>query len=353
MAKPHAPVLSLLMTVACATLACAALTSAAAAGTTTPDRVQLKDGSVLFGTVVDADDGKVIMKTAFAEAVKIPQAMIESLRTETPMRLQFADGRVLESSPIVVRDEQLFLGRGEEEASYSFADLVRVNPEPWELGEGYRWTGLASAGLSLAQGNTENSELDYKAESTWTGLHDRFSLSLIGEYDEVNGRKNAQNWIARGKYDQFLNGSPWYTGANLSFEQDEFADTELRSYVGPYLGRKVFTDPLLTLEAEGGIAYVWEEFFVAEDNDYPAATWTLTASSDYLGDNTRLYFNQTGLWGFTDEGDVLLNSTAGLSFPLILNIEGSAEVIWKYDLGAVENVEKLDQTYRFRLGYRW
>jgi len=340
MVKLHAPVFSLLMTVACA-----------APGA--PDRVELKDGSVLFGTVVDADKGRVVMETAFAEAVKIPQDLIESLRTDTPMRLQFADGRVLESTPILVQDEQLVLGDLPAEESYHFGDLVRVNPEPWELGEGYHWTGLASAGLSLAQGNTENSELDYKAESIWTSLRDRLSLSLIGEYDEVNGRKNAQNWIARGKYDQFLNGSPWYTGANLSFEQDEFADTELRTYAGPYVGRKLLTDPWLTLEAEGGLSYVWEEFFVAEDNDYPAATWTLTASSSYLGENTRLYFNQTGLWGLTDEGDVLLNSTAGLSFPLLLNIEGSAEVIWKYDLGAVENVEKLDQTYRFRLGYRW
>ncbi|HBO11791.1 MAG TPA: DUF481 domain-containing protein [Halieaceae bacterium] len=352
MFKLRAPALSVLITLAAANPAWATADGAIPDGKAAPDRVELKDGSVLFGTVVDADDGKVIMNTAFADAVRIPQAMVESLRTETPMRLQFADGRVLESSPIEVRGEQLVLD-GEAAESYSFADLVRVNPEPWELGEGYHWTGLASAGFSLAQGNTENSELDYKAESTWTGLHDRVSLSLIGEYDEVNGRKNAQNWIARGKYDRFLNGSPWYTGANLSFEQDEFADTELRTYVGPYLGRKLFSDSLLTLEAEGGVAYVWEEFFVAEDNDYPAATWTVTASSEYLGENTRLYFNQTGLWGLTDESDVLLNSTAGLSFPLILNIEGSAEVIWKYDLGAVENVEKLDQTYRFRLGYRW
>jgi hypothetical protein len=36
-----------------------------------------------------------------------------------------------------------------------------------------------------------------------------------------------------------------------------------------------------------------------------------------------------------------------------MNIEGSAEVIWKYDSGSVDNVESLDQTYRFRLGYRW
>jgi hypothetical protein len=318
-----------------------------------PDRITLKNGSTILGTVTDAEGGKVVVETDFAGTIKIAQDQIEGLRTETPMRLQLADGTVLESSPIRVENEQLVLDALGEEETYALADLVRVNPEPWELGDGYHWTGLASAGLSMEQGNTDTRELDYKVESTWTGLLDRYSFNLIGEYDEANGEKNAENWIARGKYDRFLEDSPWYWGGNLSFEHDEFADTELRTYVGPYLGRKIFTEPAFTLEAEGGVSYVWENFFVAEDNDYPAATWSVDASSNYLGEGTRLYFNQTGLWDLSNQADVLINTTAGLSFPLLLNIEGAAEVIWKYDTGAVEGVEELDQTYRFRIGYRW
>jgi len=48
MFKPQAAVLSLLMALGCASWA----------GSDAPDRVELKDGSVLFGTVGDADDGK-------------------------------------------------------------------------------------------------------------------------------------------------------------------------------------------------------------------------------------------------------------------------------------------------------
>jgi len=318
-----------------------------------PDRITLKNGSTILGTVTDAEGGKVVVETDFAGTIKIAQDQIEDLRTETPMRLQLADGTVLESSPIRVENEQLVLDALGEEETYALSDLVRVNPEPWELGDGYHWTGLASAGLAMEQGNTDTRELDYKVESTWTGLLDRYSFSLIGEYDEANGEKNAENWIARSKYDRFMEDSPWYWGGNLSFEHDEFADTELRTYLGPYLGRKIFTEPVFTLEAEVGVSYVWEKFFVAEDNDYPGATWSVDASSNYLGEGTRLYFNQTGLWDLSNTADVLINTTAGLSFPLLLNIEGAAEVIWKYDTGAVEGVEELDQTYRFRIGYRW
>ena len=318
-----------------------------------PDRIVLKNGSTILGTVTDAEGGKLVVETDFAGTIEIAQEQIENLQTETPMSLQLADGTVLESSPLRVENERLVLDALDDEETYALTDLVRVNPEPWEVGDGYQWTGLASAGLSVEQGNTDSRELDYKAESTWAGLLDRYSLSVIGEYNEVNGEKNADNWIARGKYDRFREDSPWYWGGNLSFEHDEFADTELRTYLGPYFGRKIFTEPVFRLEAEAGVSYVWEKFFVAEDNDYPAATWSLDASSNYLGEGTRLYFTQTGLWDLSSAADLLINTTAGLSFPLMLNIEGAAEVIWKYDTGAVDRVDELDQTYRFRLGYRW
>jgi hypothetical protein len=41
----------------------------------------------------------------------------------------------------------------------------------------------------------------------------------------------------------------------------------------------------------------------------------------------------------------------GLSFPLLLNIEGAAEVQLKHDSAVPRELDKLDQSYRFRIGY--
>jgi hypothetical protein len=35
------------------------------------------------------------------------------------------------------------------------------------------------------------------------------------------------------------------------------------------------------------------------------------------------------------------------------NFEAAAELVLDYDSGAVDDVDELDQTYRFRLGYSW
>jgi hypothetical protein len=54
-----------------------------------------------------------------------------------------------------------------------------------------------------------------------------------------------------------------------------------------------------------------------------------------------------------DTEDVILNTTLGLSFPLLDRFEAAAEIFLEYDSGAVEDIEELDQTYKFRIGYTW
>jgi hypothetical protein len=60
-----------------------------------------------------------------------------------------------------------------------------------------------------------------------------------------------------------------------------------------------------------------------------------------------------GLWNLKDTEDLILNTTFGLSFPLLGSLEAAAEILLEYDSGAVEDVEELDQTYKLRIGYSW
>ena len=49
----------------------------------------------------------------------------------------------------------------------------------------------------------------------------------------------------------------------------------------------------------------------------------------------------------------MVNTTFGLSFPLLWSLEAAAEVLFEYDSGAVDDVDDLDETYKFRIGYTW
>lgn len=331
----------------------AALGAGAGAAAAAPDELVLKNGSRILGTVKGVRDGVVTVETEFAGSIQIKQDQILSLESEGPVVLKLTDGEVLTEPGLNVTQEQLVLtSPGAPAGGYSLRDLALSNPEPWELGRGYRWTGQASAALGLQRGNTDTDELDYRVDSVWRSLQDRYTASLDGEVDEANGSKNAENWATLIKYDRFLEG-PLYWGMNASAEQDKFADLDLRYYVGPYMGRQFYEQPIFTLSGEAGLVFVDEDFIVAEDQDYLGANWTVDASSNYLGESSRLYLRHTGILNLDDTDNMVLNLTMGLSFPLLLNIEGAAEVALTYDSAVARELDKLDQSYRFRIGYAW
>ncbi|MFK7830087.1 MAG: YdiY family protein [Congregibacter sp.] len=322
-----------------------------AGGAHAVDRIELKDGSVILGTFQDADAGMVTIETAFAGVLVIDQTQIVAMNVVSELVLQMEDGQVLETPELTVAGEQLSLD-SQSAQNYALADLMRINPEPWELGNGYRFTGLGSLAFNSQRGNTELDELDYRIEANWESLKDRYRIEGFGLVDESQGVKNAENWTIRGRYDRIQTGN-WYWGAGALAQQDLFADLDLRTSFGPYLGRKFYTEPVFELEAEAGLAYVTEDFVTAEDREYVGATWSVNMQSNILGGDSRLYLNHNGIWNLDEAENVVLNTTFGVAFPLLGGIEGAAEIMWNINTGAVEGTEEVDEAYRLRLGYSW
>lgn len=318
-----------------------------------PDEVVLKDGSRVLGTVTSTRDGVVTLETAFAGTLSITQSEVESMNLQTPAVMKMADGEVAPEQAVNIEGEQIELVMADGASrSYAISDLTIINPDPWELGQGYKWYGLASVALEAKSGNSDTQELDYRLESYWRSLKNRYSIIFNGEQDEQNDLKSADNWTLIGKYDRFTEGK-WYYGGSVFLESDEFKDLDLRYMIGPYAGRQFFEQDIFSMEAELGLAYVNEDFIVAEDQEYPGANWTVRMSSNYLGGDSRLYLDHIGIWNLDETSDIVLNTTLGLAFPLLFNFEAAAEILWEYDSGAVEGVEDLDETYTFRIGYTW
>ena len=314
------------------------------------DRIALKNGSQVIGAVVDSRDGVLTVETDFAGTLSISMEQVESIDSVEPVVVLLADDSVHDESSLRIREGELAMS--EEGRSVPLEELRVINPAPWELGQGYRWSGLFGLTFLRERGNTDSDELDIKAESKWRSTEDRYTLKWISELDKNNNDKTKDTWKAMAKYDYFLT-DPNYVGLLGLAESDKFQDLDLRYLVGPYYGRQFFDQPVFSFSGELGISYVNEDFEKAEDQDYPATNWNLDASSNFLGGESSIYFDQFGLWNLDDTSDVIVNTTFGVSFPLLWGLQASAEMLLEYDSGAVENVDELDQTYRLWLNYTW
>jgi putative salt-induced outer membrane protein YdiY len=315
------------------------------------DRIELSNGSIIIGSFVDADNGKVVVETEFAGTLKIDQSRIVSIDVQQPVTLQMDDGTVLSSDSFTVSGKTLTLDE-QVDVDYALQQLLRINPEPWELGRGYRHTGVASSALSIQRGNTVLDELNYKVDTRWTGLHDRYTLKLQGEVREANRERNAENWMITGKYDRLQRGE-YYWGVIASAEENRFADLDLRTTIGPYVGRSLLKNTPFVLEIETGVSQVSEDFREAENRDYVGLTWSVRSETDYLGNESRLYVDHKGIKNLAERDNLILNTTMGLALPLFGRIQGATELVLDYNSGAVAGTDKLDQTYRFRIGYSW
>jgi len=318
------------------------------------DEIVLKDGSRILGTLKGADNGVLIVKTGFAGDIRINLDEIESLSTTSQLSVLLNDGTYIENQRIAVADGQIVSAQdvvtnsGETPA---ISSIKLLNPEPWELGQGYNWSGLASAALAMDRGNTRRDAQDLDVDSTWLSVRDRYTLRGLYEVDRADGSRIRDLWRLLGKYDIFTE-STWYYGANVRLESDQFAKLNLRTYVGPYIGNQFFDSKRLRLSLETGVVYVVEEFDGADNNKAIAGNWNIDASSSVLGDKITLYLAQNGT-AEVDTGDLLVSTRAGMRFPLIGGLEGAAEFAIDFDSGAAPGVKELDQRYRFRIGYSW
>lgn len=316
------------------------------------DQVLLKNGSVLFGTLIRAESEIVIFETPFAGNLSINRKNIQSMTTDQSVAVLLEDGTVLPECRIVSEKDQMQIQpAGEEEISLPSADLKMINPAGWMLGEGYEWSGAARFGLDLERGGTKKDEWHLEASSTWRNLKNRYIIEGEIENEQRDGNETENNWSALLKYDRFFKGNKEnYRGIKGFFESDAMADLDLRMTIGSYLGRRFFENRYFTLQAELGPVYV-EEDFKTTDEDWVGLSWNIQAESGILGHATKLFLTHDGNQNLDSPDVIFLNTRIGLSFPLVDNLEASIQIDYEYE--STEAEDTLDTSYDWTIGYIW
>ena len=345
----------------------------------TQTTVELSDGSRLVGAIVDIRDDKLYLATQFDEEdLEIGLEYVVNLEWRHPTEILLKNDQLVNLEGLVVSGGEVV----SQQASLGLTDIAIMNPRAWEKGEGYRWTGDTSAALVVNRGNTETDELDVAINTVVRSTRDRYTInarldkdsSANADYDASSpeGPQNRKwidttdNWKLLGKYDYFLTDSSYYVGANVAVEADTFAEIDLRTYIGPYIGKKLIEKPYLALDGELGAAYVQTDYLIPAScfqrtpvqkincdepsESYGAVNWNLTGESTILGGDSKLYLRHIGILGVSGSDQLLLKTTAGLSFPLVFGFQAAAEITVDYDASLDTEV---DEKYNFRIGYAW
>jgi putative salt-induced outer membrane protein YdiY len=328
-------------------------TLAIASGPLAADEVILKDGSRLLGEVVRQKEGVLEFKTAFAGVISVKWDQVSELLADEPFDV-FLDGREVLQATAIRNDAEgaTIEFAGAPSRQVPAARLVSINPEDWERGHGYKLSGIVNAGLEFQEGNTDQQKVALDSTVKVRRQHDRLNIAAQYQKDKSNDVTTAKNWFLHNKYDYFLTKKR-YWGGSLNFEQDRYADLELRTTLGPHIGYQFFESRQMNLGADIALMYVMDEYYVAPDEEYAALGWNIDFDKMLLSERIQFYHKQNGLFELGNDGNVVVHTWTGFRFPLVAGILASMEAQLDYDDGAPSGIDKVDTIYRAKLGYQW
>jgi hypothetical protein len=153
-------------------------------------------------------------------------------------------------------------------------------------------------------------------------------------------------------YSSFVTEKLYYAGW-LKFEHDEFANLDLRTSVGPFVGYQFFESKPLNLMAEAGVILVDERYETEADSTSWGPGWRIVFDKCIYRDFLQLYHEQSGFLNARDTGRLLWRSWTGLRVPLFGGVIGSVEAKFDYDSDPSEDTDDTQATYRLKLGYKW
>lgn len=234
--------------------------------------------------------------------------------------------------------------------------LLMLNPALAESSGGF--VSDVNFGLTLNQGNTENSLLNLGLQTrNQTGAGD-FRASLVYNYGETTRKDSdglsstetsTDNTKAELKYNHLFSERAYGLVA-LSAFRDELAEIKYRILTGPGLGYFLVRNEDWSLAVEAGISYLLEEVDNESDN-YAVFRFAQIYERD-LSENASVWQNLEYLPESGDFENYLLNFEIGAQAKLNGNLSLRVVLTQRYDNTPAAGNERSDWSLVSGISYR-
>jgi len=322
------------------------------------DIVTLKDGSVLYGEVLEMDGGILLLKNPANpdNLIKLKWDSVAKLTVTHPIPFHLKEGTVLNGTAsagpdgvLVIHAEPL---KGTMEVPMS--DVKSVNPlvQPSVI-----YVGNLTGGYSQTTGNSHLRNASLLGELVARGDLLRLTMNIRYVYGDDSGSLITRNARGTIKLDFFITKKLfWFTSAY--FENDKFQDLKLRTALatgpgyqwvdrGDYEG--ISKD--MTLYTEAGIAYFNEDFTTAPDTSSVRARVSVKWNWPLYEDSITIYHFSEFFPSLQNFSNVFFTMDNGVRFKLWKNFISSFQITTRYNSQPAPGTTDTDNLYLITLGY--
>lgn len=322
------------------------------------DVVTLKNGSKIYGEVVEMAGGVLVMKTPISSdpAIKIKWAEVSALEVNHPIPFHLKEGTVLIGTATAGSDGNINIQSEQLKGSLTVPvdSITQVNPlvQPPVI-----YAGSFTAGYSQATGNSSfrngSALLDFVARS------EQLRLSINGRYVYADTGDTLTARNARGtiKLDFFIS-KRLYWFASAYVESDRFQDLKMRTALatgpgyqfierGDYTG--IFKD--MTFYGEAGVSYFNEDFREAADQSSTRARISMKLNWPLFDDRITLYHYDEIFPSLENASNIYLTMDNGMRFKIWEGFVAGIQVTTRYNSKPAAGTTDTDNLYLLTLGY--
>ena len=325
-----------------------------AGSTAIADEIEITNGDRLSGEIVRHEVDSVRLKTSYAGTLEISWSDIVNITLNEPSIVLLKNGFTMEVEAFNrVEDEFVLQPVGASTPiTISASSVYVIEPEAWELGQGHDFTGRVNVAIEDQSGNSEKNEfkLDFDLTNHWK----KYDLRIFGdlEYDTTRGVTSTDNWSVMTTMGHTFRDKWFYAGA-IMFQQDRFADLNLRTLGGPSIGYHFYDSKLLKLNFGLGPYYLKDDFIAQPDKSFWGPSWFLDYDQMFWKKRLQLYHRQIGFLSANGSAKFIWRSWIGLRIPIFAGLFGSVEYELDYDSKPAVESESTDRTFKLKLGYKW
>lgn len=234
------------------------------------DRVTLKNGDRLTGTIVKSDEKTLLIKTDLAGDVNIQWDAVTGIVSSQTLHLALKDGQTIvgtvatsdgkfavatkEAGPVVAAKDAVIEVRNDAEQKAYDDQIERLrHPHLTDF-----WSGLLDTGLSLTRGNSQSLTFTLSGKAARVTDRDKISVYSTAIYTDsaVNGVTSTTAHAIRGGIRGDLNVSDrLFIFGFTDFEYDQFQDLDLRNVLGGGLGYHVIDTKATIFDVFAGGSY--------------------------------------------------------------------------------------------------
>lgn len=322
--------------------------------------VTLTNGDRITGEIINAENGKLTIKTEYAGELSIPLKSLSSIKSDKELLLKAGEIDVVGKLSLENK-EQVITDKNGKNTKFVIANLVSLSdpniPEPVPVAEKIeekpkpKWTKKISLGVSAIDGNTDESKFNINGEASkkW----DDYNLDLYAKYryEEKDSDKTV-NEITSGVKLKFYPDPKWYIYGSVDGEKDEFEDINMRLNFGSGLGYPLINGEKFKLDIEVGGAFVFEDHIEADNESKPSVRAAETINWQVL-ENLKVTNTFEIIPKIDSFGDFLANGK------LATHTKVSSKIVWevslevKFDSEPETQVSDTDTTVSTSLVFNW